>query len=237
MDIDGDAPPVPPEVDFFTGADAINEDYGNGGGAWGADEGADGSEENGSREGGSAGPHSAAPGGPGTFVDFDPRQAPNRRDLVMAMSDDAGGALGYFDQSMLKNWAGPEHWKTKRTLRKGSLVAYFSSPLPTANSLLCLSVDDANKPATKRKTKEKEVFKIDFTTPIEKSHKDIQKELFAPPDKINSLSIPKATKAKETDNLLPDDMHFDARQLVTLFLKPKFTVMFLFPTLLLADTH
>lgn len=70
--------------------------------------------------------------------------------------------------------------------------------------------------------------------------KEIAKELFAPPAKANSILLPgastgkkagksKKAKGKEKEDkrdnqTLPDDMHFSSRQLVTLFLKPKFSV-------------
>lgn len=72
----------------------------------------------------------------------------------------------------------------------------------------------------------------------------MQKELFAPVTKGAGINLPgtgatakksrKKTKDKEKrdDHRLPDDMHFSSKQLVTLFLKPKFYVRyFLFPTL------
>lgn len=57
----------------------------------------------------------------GAFEPFDPRRMPNERDLVMAMTDADGdsGMMDYFDQNFLKNWAGPEHWKLRRPVRKG----------------------------------------------------------------------------------------------------------------------
>ena len=59
-------------------------------------------------------------GGGGGFAPFDPRKAPNERDLVMAMMDAEGGGMmmDYFDRGMLKNWAGPEHWKLRKVVRK-----------------------------------------------------------------------------------------------------------------------
>lgn len=76
----------------------------------------------------------------------------------------------------------------------------------------------------------------------EKSAKELAKDLFVPPTRGAATTLPgpslaKKTKrkgkgkdkAKETedkrfDNTLPDDMHFSSKQLVTLFLKPKFSV-------------
>ena len=60
--------------------------------------------------------------------------------------------------------------------------------------------------------------------------------MFEPPTKAGSLSLPakqcayiggkknKKAADKREEKLLPDDMHFSSRQLLSLFLKPRFTV-------------
>ena len=81
--------------------------------------------------------------------------------------------------------------------------------------------------------KKKEPEKIDFLTPPEKDLKATAKDLFAPPGKGQSINQAgagvgskraKKKKDKRDEHLLPDDMHFSSKQLVTLFLKPKFFV-------------
>jgi condensin complex subunit 2 len=82
-------------------------------------------------------------------------------------------------------------------------------------------------------------FSIDFSsaTPALSA-----KELFAPAPRGGSIQLPAAqmasniarlavaadvqTNAREREraNLLPDDMHFSSRQLLRLFMKPKFAV-------------
>jgi condensin complex subunit 2 len=112
MDVDNSAPPV---EDFFVGADAVNDDYG-GGDMGGDDYGGD------NHSNGSMGPPGEDDGQPGAFVPFDPRRAPNERDFVMAMADaDDEGMMDYFDQNFLKNWAGPEHWKLRKVIRRRRL--------------------------------------------------------------------------------------------------------------------
>lgn len=60
---------------------------------------------------------------------IEPRRMPNENDLVMALTDagEEGGMLDYFDQNFLKNWAGPEHWKLRKVVRrrKSRLGPYF----------------------------------------------------------------------------------------------------------------
>jgi condensin complex subunit 2 len=101
-----------------------------------------------------------------------------------------------------------------------------------------VGADAANKPKPRRE--KKEAFKIDFLTPpdSEKNLKEIASELFAPVTKGAGINLPgtgatakktkKKSKEKRDDHRLPDDMHFSSKQLVTLFLKPKFFVSFMF---------
>lgn len=118
MDVDGGG--IPQTEDFFQGDQAVDDDYA-GGGAFGGDDYESG--------------HDGSPGAdaqqaqqgqnlrPGAFVPFDPRRIPTERDLVMAMTDADGesGIMGYFDQNIMKNWAGPEHWKLRKVVRKREL--------------------------------------------------------------------------------------------------------------------
>lgn len=103
----------PPEEDFFMGADAAADDFG---GDMGGDDNGDGND-NGSPVGEA---DQRAEGRPAEFVPFDPRRLPTERDLIMAMTDGDGdgGAMDYFDQNFLKNWAGPEHWKLRKVVQR-----------------------------------------------------------------------------------------------------------------------
>jgi condensin complex subunit 2 len=107
--------------------------------------------------------------------------------------DEQGNILSYFDQALHKNWAGPEHWRIRR-------------------------IKDINKAAPVTKRKEKEPFEIDFTAPMTQSVADA---LYTPATSNSTISLPKAQWKSKTRNLLPDDKHFNSRQLLRLFLKPK----------------
>jgi condensin complex subunit 2 len=111
MDFEG----APPVEDFFAEDQGGGDVLGGGGmddfGTPPFDDGENGSV------GAVAAEHGTG-GGPATFVPFDPRRAPNQKDLVMAMTDGDGGMLDYFDQTFLKNWAGPQHWKLRRAVKK-----------------------------------------------------------------------------------------------------------------------
>ena len=101
-----------PEEDFFMGDHAVGDDLDD-------DDLGPGDAEDGENVDAQAGLNPAGTEG-GRHVAFDPRRAPNERALVMAMTDADGedGMLDYFDQSVLKNWAGPQHWKLRKTVRR-----------------------------------------------------------------------------------------------------------------------
>jgi condensin complex subunit 2 len=107
-----------PEEDFFMGDHTVGDDFGGddlGPGGYNAEDGENGSVD------AQVGLHPAGTEG-GQNVAFDPRRAPNERALIMAMTDadGDGGMLDYFDQSVLKNWAGPQHWKLRKAVRRRS---------------------------------------------------------------------------------------------------------------------
>jgi condensin complex subunit 2 len=120
MDVDGAAPPA---EDFFQGDQAVTDDFGGGPDDYGGDHASAGSVGDDADQAGPA-------GRPGPLAPFDPRRVPNERELVMAMTeaDEEGGMMDYFDQNFLKNWAGPEHWKLRKVVRKRMSIA-FKSPL------------------------------------------------------------------------------------------------------------
>ncbi|KAI1406812.1 barren [Hypoxylon sp. FL1857] len=102
--------------------------------------------------------------------------------------------LGYFDQALQKNWAGPEHWRIRK-------------------------IKDANKPETAtRQRKEKEPFEIDFKSPLDQK---LAETIFTQATSNSAISMPKKDWKSKTRNLLPDDKHFNSKQLLSLFLKPK----------------
>ncbi|EON64927.1 hypothetical protein W97_04161 [Coniosporium apollinis CBS 100218] len=115
--------------------------------------------------------------------------------LTQGKADDHENILDYFDQALQKNWAGPEHWRIRRIKD----IAKASSAGPT-------------------KRKEKEPFAIDFAAPMSQTLADA---LYTPAASNSTISLPKAQWKSRTRNLLPDDKHFNSRQLLRLFLKPK----------------
>ncbi|KAJ6581204.1 condensin complex subunit 2/barren [Mycena capillaripes] len=207
MNVDENAPPV---EDFFVGDDAVADDYGAdmmGGDDYGGE-----NQSHGSGMTSEQGMGQARPAG---IIPFDPRRPPNELVMAMTDADGDGGMMDYFDKNFSKNWAGPEHWKMRKVIRR-----------PDA--------DASAKQGAKPRREKKEAFKLDFSTPAEKDLKELTKELFAPVTKGAGINLPGTgpaarkskkkgkEKEKKDDHSLPDDMHFSSRQLVSLFLKPKF---------------
>ena len=114
--------------------------------------------------------------------------------LVHRPNDEQENILSYFDAAMSKNWAGPEHWKIRKVKD-----AAKATPAPA-------------------KRKEKEPFEIDFLAPMSQQLADM---LYTPAASNAAISLPKAQWKSKTRNLLPDDKHFNSKDLLRLFLKPK----------------
>ncbi|KAK8049788.1 condensin complex subunit 2 [Apiospora phragmitis] len=102
--------------------------------------------------------------------------------------------LSYFDQALQKNWAGPEHWRIRK-------------------------IKDASKPeASTRQRKEKEPFEVDFSSPLDPK---LGEQIYTAATTNAAICMPKKDWKSKTRNLLPDDKHFNSKQLLSLFLKPK----------------
>lgn len=101
--------------------------------------------------------------------------------------------LAYFDQALQKNWTSAEHWRIRK-------------------------IKDVNKPTQTKQRKEKEPFEIDFMSPLDAGLADV---LYTQASSNSAISLPKKDWKSKTRNLLPDDKHFNSKQLLSLFLKPK----------------
>ncbi|KAG8756037.1 hypothetical protein FRC14_003419 [Serendipita sp. 396] len=210
---ENNASPEEPQ-DFFAGDEGGVGDAGDYGGYGGDDNEGDYGDANEDRSGMHDGEEGQQSGvHPMGHAMFDPRKPPDQRELVMAMNQDGGASmLDYFDSNVTRNWAGPEHWKLRKVIRKP---------------------DKAEQSTAPKQRKEKEPFSIDFS---EQLPADFEKKLFEPPVK-GSLTLPakqcayiggkkKKNLEKRESFLLPEDMHFSSKQLLSLFLKPKFVINF-----------
>jgi condensin complex subunit 2 len=117
-------------------------------------------------------------------------------DFLASMANNTNELFSYFDNAINKNWAGPQHWKLLRPAKK---------------------TIEKTAPATQTR-KEKETVVIDFL-----NGEDVDLNgLFAPA--TTSISMPRTHDRAEEQNMLPDDLHYSARRLLSLFIKPTLMV-------------
>ena len=109
---------------------------------------------------------------------------------------DTENILSYFDTALQKNWAGPQHWR----IQKIKDTAGIKTPGPS------------------RQRKEKEPFMIDFSAPMSR---ELASSLYTPASTNSAIQLPRSQWRSKNRNLLPDDKHFNSKQLLRLFLKPK----------------
>lgn len=147
-------------------------------------------------------PHETAPDGTGTGTVG--AYAPDSAAYGITLSasshhagNDTENILSYFDRALSKNWAGPEHWRIRKIKDASASKAANAAPRPR---------------------KEKEPFRIDFAAPMSRALHDA---LYTPATTASAITLPKAQWRSKSRNLLPDDKHFNSKQLLRLFLKPK----------------
>ncbi|EAS28748.3 condensin complex component cnd2 [Coccidioides immitis RS] len=104
--------------------------------------------------------------------------------------------LSYFDNALRKDWAGPEHWKIRRIKETAA----------------------SNSNSAPRQRKEKEPFEINFSLPLDPA---VAEMIYTQTSSNSVISLPKSQWKTKGRNLLPDDKHFNSRNLLRLFLKPK----------------
>jgi len=106
----------------------------------------------------------------------------------------------FFDPKLLKNWAGPDHWK-----------------FPKAKKIT-LEDEENPKPAEKKRER-KAPFFIDFKQVTK--HDD---KFFSPGKDKTTLSSNALSKNTEK-NTLPPDVHYDIKMLTQLFNKPNYSII------------
>lgn len=121
--------------------------------------------------------------------------------------------LDYFDSTLVKNWAGPEHWKLRRPVDKKPATTTASN-------------DAEQTEKTKRTITRKAI--SDFLLPF----RDVLEEEDAPEDKVFEQAVRKPALGRDTlikmaDNILPEDIHFSSKLLLQYSLKPAFPVSFM----------
>ncbi|TKY89637.1 hypothetical protein EX895_001422 [Sporisorium graminicola] len=171
-------------------------------------------------------------GGVDSYGPFDPSAGPSS-ELVMAMAfnpstgmpvdgadgENGGDLFDYFDRRLMRNWAGPEHWKLSRVAATG----------PPALGASTGAAAQAAAAARKESKKSKEPFVIDFLS--EEGAVNV-KEIFEKPKQSTAITLAASARNKMASlaasssdaYLLPEDRHFSSKQLLRLFLKPRVAI-------------
>jgi condensin complex subunit 2 len=120
------------------------------------------------------------------------------------ITDETG--LSYFDSAFKQTWAGPEHWKIRKSQRisGNNTTGTSASSVPTAGG------------KTRRSSKVEKVA-IDFAS----SSVDFR-QIFSKPSTAGQISLTKSAilERNEQDHLLPTDLHFSSVSLLKLFINP-----------------
>ncbi|OAD03207.1 hypothetical protein MUCCIDRAFT_110062 [Mucor lusitanicus CBS 277.49] len=120
--------------------------------------------------------------------------------------------LNYFDSTLVKNWAGPEHWKLRRPVEK--------RPATTASATNNTEQSDrgnSRRPSTRKQTAE---FFLPFRDVLKEEEDAPEEKVFEQASRRPALS--KDVLHKMPDNILPEDIHFSSKLLLQYSLKPAF---------------
>lgn len=122
------------------------------------------------------------------------------------ISDETG--LSYFDGAFKQTWAGPEHWKIRKSQR--------NQTNNNTNTTTGNNNPMTNNSKTRKSTKVEKVA-INFINSVIDF-----RQIFSKPTSSNQISLTKASIIERTENehLLPDDLHFSSGSLLKLFIKP-----------------
>ena len=126
------------------------------------------------------------------------------------VTDETG--LSYFDGAFKQTWAGPEHWKIRKSQR-----IVNNPPGSSLNSNPVTSTTTTKS----RRTSKVEKVAIDFINSVIDF-----RQIFSKPTTSGQISLTKAAilERNEHDHLLPDDLHFSSTSLLKLFIKPNWKI-------------
>ncbi|CEJ03825.1 Putative Condensin complex subunit 2 [Rhizopus microsporus] len=142
-------------------------------------------------------------------LDEGERGFPEKDYLSALLNNENQDLFNYFDNTLVKNWAGPEHWK----LRKAP-----ATTTTTTNEKRVIT-DIQGEGGEDRPKKKRQEQLIDFTASDEDEDEDI---IFEQTNK--KLTLPTSMMNNPSKHLLPDDIHFSSKQLLQYFLKPMFPI-------------
>jgi condensin complex subunit 2 len=134
--------------------------------------------------------------------------------------------FSYFDDTLIKDWAGPEHWKLRRPAleRFSNTIAKTGKKKTNDMGHVLKYVPGGKKETADKAISTKKKTKVaDFCLPFDQEQQD-PSPVFEPA--IRKPALSKDVMSKLSDNLLPDDIHFSSKLLLEYSLKSTFLVSF-----------
>jgi len=150
---------------------------------------------------------------PGEMKNFEESNYELYKNNYDSTEEDKENIFSYFDSTMVKNWAGPSHWKLR------PIKQNISHPVDEKVTPQEISNNTSNTNNNNISRKSNRAFTIDFVNGEDVSEEDI----FKPADRIATLNN---TTYKKNHFLLPEDSHFSSRDFLKLFLKPNVIIKF-----------
>ncbi|PSK79601.1 hypothetical protein CJJ07_000465 [Candidozyma auris] len=123
--------------------------------------------------------------------------------------------MTYFDKTMKDTWRGPEHW------RIAALKKHKNFDTPISNKSRATTPQVEGAPA-QPKRKRKENITIDF---FKDEDEDYIEDIFQHAKKSAPILRPADSIDTNEYHLLPDDIQFNSKKLVTLFIKPNRSIV------------
>ncbi|KIY70792.1 hypothetical protein CYLTODRAFT_419466 [Cylindrobasidium torrendii FP15055 ss-10] len=189
-----------PETDFYANMNDDNDDEGFGFNDDHFDDSSRHGDDDG-EQGGANGFNGPSGSGDGT-APFDASKASAG---TLHVGPGGENVLAGFDEDS-RNWAGPQYFKLGRAAQRDK--------------------ERLEKAKPKKKGVKKEPVMIQFAEPEIDDLDAIIKKIHEAPKNAKSHMLPKKRQPeKSAGNRLPDDMHFSSHQLISLFTKPKYTIM------------
>ena len=132
-----------------------------------------------------------------------------KSDYVVSLTNGDNNMYSYFDDKLFKNWAGPEHWRLRA----------FQSRDPNGGNGAKIINGVNGLDERKAKREEKKAMRFDF---VDADYVDPVALFASKTGSQASLTLSKAQIQDRGSNshLLPEDLHFKSKDLLSFFSKP-----------------
>ncbi|ORX52410.1 barren [Hesseltinella vesiculosa] len=129
--------------------------------------------------------------------------------------------LSYFDTTLSKTWAGPEHWKLRRARRD----IEKPEPSSTQDNTSVAETESPGGPGDAPEHTNKKKLQVDTAIDFLNGEEVREEDIFGKNKRTNITLTQQQMTRDPATLLLPDDQHFSSKQLLRYFLKPKITLL------------